>query len=110
MREPGGKGINLQINPLWGGRTLHVLGRELGMLGHEKGLGCSAGRRCLAGNFQKTMQEPHVRMAVRTENRGHPSESHPGTPSYGGYEDRKQGSTGIFQCHHLLCVHHPALW
>lgn len=101
MREPGEKGINFQINPLQaafqGGRTWCVLGRELGMLGHRKGLGPNAGRRCLAGNLRKTMQEPQVVMVIRTQNRDQPSENHPGTTGCDVYEDRKQGSTGIFQ-------------
>lgn len=108
MREPGEKGINFQIKPFWGGRALCVLGREMEMLGHRKGLGCNAGRRCLAGNLQKTMQKPRVRMDIRAEIRDQPSQNHPRTPGCDGFEDRTQGSTGIFKAQHLLCVHHPA--
>lgn len=100
MREPGEKGINFQINPLWA-----VFRRQ--------DFVC-AGQGCL--DVERGWEEVFGRKS---------SENHAGTTCYGGCKDRKQGSavrkssknhrfgwkqgsTAIFQWQHLLCVQHPA--
>lgn len=94
MREPGEKGINFQINPLWAVfRRQDFVCAGQGCLDMEKGWEEVFGRKSSENHAGTTFM-----VAVRTENRDQLSENHPGTTGYDENRDLQEFSSDCTFC------------